>query len=78
MCFLLLSTLSTSLLANTDSSPHIATLPGDFTVGSTDAAQYSIPIEIPEGTAGVQPQLSLNYSRQAGQGILGQVMIKIF
>ena len=72
MCFLLLSTLSTSLLANTDSSPHIATLPGDFTVGSTGAAQYSIPIEIPEGTAGVQPQLSLNYSSQAGQGILGQ------
>ena len=58
---------SAQIYANT----LVATLPGDFSVGNTGAAQYSIPIEIPEGTAGVQPQLTINYNSQSDNGLLG-------
>ncbi|MEJ2443410.1 MAG: SpvB/TcaC N-terminal domain-containing protein, partial [Exilibacterium sp.] len=45
---------------------------GEFRVDETGAATYSIPIFAPAGTAGVTPQISLNYSSQGGNGLLGQ------
>ena len=35
---------------------------GEFRVDETGAANYSMPISIPKGTAGVQPSVALNYS----------------
>ncbi|WP_351019105.1 FG-GAP-like repeat-containing protein [Shewanella sp. AC91-MNA-CIBAN-0169] len=35
---------------------------GEFRVDESGAATYSVPINIPEGRAGVTPQVSLNYS----------------
>jgi RHS repeat-associated protein len=35
---------------------------GEFRVDESGAAAYSVPINIPEGRAGVMPQVSLNYS----------------
>jgi len=49
----------------------VGSVPGEFNVSSTGAAEYSIPIELPPGTAGVQPQLSINYNSQGGNGLLG-------
>jgi len=47
------------------------TTEGKFSVGSDGSANYSIPIVVPPGTAGMQPQLALNYSSNGGNGIVG-------
>ncbi len=51
---------------------HIGTIAAQFRVTESGAATYSIPISLPTGTAGVMPQVSLNYSSQAGEGLMGQ------
>ena len=52
-----------------DSAGAIA---GQFRVNEAGAATYSIPIMVAAGTAGVAPEVSLNYSSQAGNGIAGR------
>ena len=45
--------------------------PGSFQVGPSGAAMYTIPIQVPPGIAGLQPQLAFAYSSQSGNGPLG-------
>jgi hypothetical protein len=54
-------------------APHqaVGALKGSLAVGADGAATYSIPIEIPKGTAGMEPKLSLGYSSSSGNGIAG-------
>jgi hypothetical protein len=42
-----------------------------FSVTETGGATISIPIQVPRGIGGMEPQLSLNYSSGAGNGLLG-------
>src|SRR4029079_5669610 len=46
-------------------------LPGQFSVGPTGAASYSIPIALPPGTGGMTPSLALDYSSQGTNGLVG-------
>jgi hypothetical protein len=47
------------------------TTPGQFSVGADGSANYSIPIQVSSGTAGMIPNLSLSYNSNGGNGILG-------
>lgn len=63
-----------SVLLNTDDgiSYHVGTVGGEFRVDESGAANYTIPIQLPQGTAGVTPQVSLGYSSGSGIGIIGK------
>lgn len=50
----------------------IGSTAGQFRVNESGAATYSIPIAAVAGTAGVTPEMSLNYSSQGGNGLLGK------
>ncbi|HET7085144.1 MAG TPA: FG-GAP-like repeat-containing protein [Rhizomicrobium sp.] len=52
-------------------NPPLMVTPGQFSVSSTGAATYNIPIAVPPGTSGVAPALSLTYSSQNGDGFVG-------
>lgn len=57
------------LLAGTaQATTHTA---NSFAVTESGAATLSIPIQVPRGIGGMEPQLALNYSSQAGNGLLG-------
>lgn len=45
--------------------------PVSASVGENGAANISIPITVPPGTAGMEPKLAITYSSQAGDGPLG-------
>ncbi|QGX41523.1 FG-GAP-like repeat-containing protein [Permianibacter aggregans] len=68
---------SSSLLANVSTfkaGPELAqsvgTTSGDGGV-SGGAASYQIPIAVPPGRAGKQPEISLSYSSRSGNGVVG-------
>lgn len=44
---------------------------GSFSVTDAGAANYSIPIVVSPGTAGLQPSVSITYSSQGGNGLMG-------
>lgn len=44
---------------------------GEFNVTDAGAAMYDIPLIFTPGSAGVQPSVSLTYSSQSGNGLLG-------
>jgi len=69
----------TGLSAFPDTAPVSPTVPAQGWVGALPgtagveggAAMYRIPIEVPPGRAGLQPEVSLNYSSRNGNGVAG-------
>lgn len=56
--------------------PHLAngdagSLPGALSVGDDGTAKYYIPLVVPPGTAGLEPELSLSYSSNGPNGMVG-------
>ncbi len=49
----------------------VGSIPGSFSVSPSGAATYTIPIQVPPGIGGVKPDISLKYSSQSGNGLLG-------
>jgi len=49
----------------------VGNIPGEFSVSPTGAATYTIPLDCPSGINGLQPNVSLVYNSQAGNGIAG-------
>ena len=54
-------------------APHqsVGALKGSLSVGGDGSASYSVPIDLPKGTGGMEPKLSLGYSSGGGNGIMG-------
>ena len=50
----------------------VGAMAGSFRVDESGQANYTVPIYTPQGSAGVAPQLSLNYNSQAGNGLVGK------
>jgi hypothetical protein len=53
------------------SGPVAGTLPGAVSVDPSGGANYSIPLALPPGTAGMAPSLGLSYSSRGSDGVLG-------
>ena len=66
LCLALIAT--TSRLASAEEL--VGSIPGQLSV-EQGAAVYTVPIEVPPGVAGMQPDLAITYNSNAGNGLLG-------
>lgn len=69
---LLLALFSILVIAKPQPIVKVGTIPGEFGVTSSGAATYIIPIDIPSGRSGMEPNLSLIYNSQTGTNIMGE------
>ncbi len=53
-------------------SEEVGYLPGGGAISSAGDYTYTMPIAVPDGRAGMQPRVSLQYSSRAGNGLLGK------
>ena len=49
----------------------VGALKGSLSVSGDGSASYSVPIDVPKGTGGMEPKLSLNYSSNGANGVMG-------
>ncbi len=68
-CALLMSSMLAMAAVSTVTPPNLAgglagTIPGQASVSSRGASQYSFPIAVPPGTAGMAPSLGMSYDSE--------------
>lgn len=56
---------------SSDPNTAVGGMSGQFGVSPLGGATYSIPIEVPQGVGGLQPQLSIVYNSQSSNGLCG-------
>jgi hypothetical protein len=54
-----------------DTQPESGWTEGSFSVNHNGAAEYHLPLWVPDGRGGLQPDLALHYSSQSGNGLVG-------
>jgi YD repeat-containing protein len=54
-----------------DTELAVGSIAGMHGVSPTGAATYTVPIGVPGGVAGLEPNISINYNSQSGSGLLG-------
>jgi hypothetical protein len=70
LCLALVASLMTVEQGWANAPPRMA-IRGKFSVNSSGAAVYSIPLELPPGAGGLVPHLSFDYASSTGDGIMG-------
>ncbi|HEY2070588.1 MAG TPA: RHS repeat-associated core domain-containing protein [Rhizomicrobium sp.] len=58
-------------MTSPQNSENLSPLAGDFAVDMSGSGTCDYPLDLPPGTAGLLPKLSLNYNGSRGQGLLG-------
>ncbi|NLE05703.1 MAG: hypothetical protein GX638_13020 [Crenarchaeota archaeon] len=59
------------ITSNPSEGGVVGSIPGEYSVSPSGAATYTIPIEVLQGINGMQPNISLVYNSQTGNGIAG-------
>lgn len=59
-------------ITNISTDMAVGSIMGQGSVNATGGSGYTIPIGLPAGLNGLQPQLSLSYSSSGGLGLLGE------
>jgi hypothetical protein len=54
-----------------DLTKPVGTTSGQANATATGGVSYTIPIEVLDGTNGMQPKITLSYNSQSGEGIAG-------
>ena len=57
-----------------DESRSVGNIPYTFNVNSNGSSAFTIPLSLPQGQAGMTPELNIVYNSLAGEGILGYGM----
>lgn len=51
---------------------NTSNISGSFDIGPVGNATYNIPVDLPPGTAGLKPDISIVYNRFSGDGVMGK------